>query len=110
MHTPALLAQKLGLFGCPLDIAGKFLPREVAADDADAAVAQREHEAGGDDAEHHAHEVTEIANHEHDHYGKGPLYPGALRRRRSELGEDHDAKISEHAAQNGFRNKAANIG
>ena len=64
MDALALLAQQPGLLRRALDIAGELLAREVAADHADAAIAQREHQAGADDAEHDAHEIAEIDDDE----------------------------------------------
>ena len=77
----ALLAQQAGLLGRTLDIAGELLTREVPPDHADPAVAQREHQAGADDADHHAHEITEIDDDQRHHPGQRPFHPRALRRR-----------------------------
>src|SRR5680860_1193515 len=60
MDALALLAQQTRLLGRALDIARELLPCEVPPDHADAAIAQREHEAGADDAKHDTHEITEI--------------------------------------------------
>ena len=73
MQPHALFLQQPGLLRRPLDIAREFLTREVAADDADAAIAQREHQAGADHAEHNAHEISEIDDHEHDGPDQAPI-------------------------------------
>ena len=73
MDALALLAQQSRLLRRALDIAGEFLPREVAADHADAAIAQREHEAGADHAEHDAHEISEIDDDERHRPRSAPI-------------------------------------
>ena len=78
--------------------------------DADAAIAQREHEAGADDAEHDAHEVAEIDDDEHHGERQRRVRPGALRRRGRKLDQDHGAEISQHAAENCLRHDRADIG
>ena len=72
MQAHALFPQQSGLLRRALDIAGEVAAREVTPDHADAAIAQREHEAGADHAEHHAHEISEIDDHQHDGAGQAP--------------------------------------
>src|SRR5262245_8880536 len=71
----ALLAQQPRLLRRPLDIARKILAREMTPDDADAAIAQREHQAGADHAEHDAHEIAEIDDDERHDTGEAPFHP-----------------------------------
>src|SRR5713101_776874 len=104
MHALALLPEQPRLLGRALDIARKFLTRQVTPDDTDAAIAEREHQTSADDAEHHALEIAKIGNNEHYRYGKRPVHPGgALRGRSRDLGEEHGSDISKHAAEYGFR-------
>ena len=110
VNALALLAQQPRLLRRALDIAGEFLPRQVAPDHADTAIAQREHQAGADHADHHAHEIAKIDDDQRHHAGKRPFHPRALRGRFPQLDEDHRAEISQHAGENGFRHHAADIG
>jgi hypothetical protein len=75
MDALALLAQQPRLLGRALDIAGELLPRQVAPDHADAAIAQSEHQAGADHADHHAHEISEIDDDQRHHAGQRPFHP-----------------------------------
>ncbi len=102
---------RLRLLGRALDIAGEFVAREVAPDHADAAVAQREHEAGADDAEHHAHEIAEIDDHEHHHHGqRAQSVHERCAGEAASSAENHHAEISEHAAEDRLRHDAADVG
>ncbi len=73
MQAHAFFPQQPGLLPRALDIAREVAAGEVAADHADAAIAQREHEAGADHPIVHAHRIAEIDDHQHDGAGQGPL-------------------------------------
>src|ERR1700674_2220075 len=106
----ALLAQQARLLGRALDIGRELLPREVPADDANAAIAQRKHQTRGDDTEHHPREVANIGDDEHNRKGERPVHPGrTLRRRSGEFGEEDNAKIGKHAAKDRFRHYGAHV-
>ncbi len=78
MHALALVVQQACLLGRAFHIAGKFVAGEMTADHADAAIAQREQQAGADHAEHHADQITEIADGEHDGDGEREIGARAL--------------------------------
>src|SRR5262245_19539171 len=75
VNALALLSQEPRLLRRTLDIAREFLAREMTPDDADAAITQREHQAGADHAEHDAHEIAEIDDDERHDPGQAPFHP-----------------------------------